>query len=72
MGRSVEFDIVKLDINGRVRIPAEVREKFGWTKGQKFKIEVDEETGRITLIPIRGAVLKAVTADGEEIEIIDE
>jgi len=68
MGRGVEFDVVKLDVNGRVRIPAEIREKFGWTKGQRFKIEVDE-TGRIILTPLKSAILKAVTADGEEIEI---
>jgi len=71
MAKRVEYGIVKLDVNGRVRIPAELREKCGWMKGQKFKLEFDEETKTITLIPLKEMKLKFVTESGEEIEIIE-
>jgi len=69
MARKVEYGIVKLDVNGRVRIPAELRDKCGWTKGQPFKVEFDEETKKIILTPLKEATLKYVTESGDEIEV---
>ena len=65
----VKVGIVKLDINGRIRIPAELREKFGWRKGQLFEMELDEETKQIILTPIKGTKLVAITEKGEEVVV---
>ena len=62
------FDVTKLDVNSRVKVPRRICDKFGWKTGQLFKIEVDEERKAITYVPI-GKTLKIVTADGQEIEV---
>ena len=69
--RRVELGLVKVDVNGRVRIPDEIlkhiMEKFN-VREVKFKVQYDEEVDEVRLIPIKEA--KAITVHGEEIELI--
>ena len=69
MGARKSYGTVKLDINGRVRIPVELRDEQGWTRGKKFKVEFDEETKEVILIPLKETKTKIVTESGVEIEI---
>lgn len=58
--------VVRLDVNGRVRIPAEVRKANGWKKGQAFLMEVDN--GEIKLKPVDYKKV-VINNNGEVIEI---
>jgi AbrB family looped-hinge helix DNA binding protein len=37
---------------GQIVIPASIRKQFGIKEGTRIRVEVDEETGKILLLPI--------------------
>ena len=45
------MDLVKLNQNGQVSIPASLRKKWGLKTGDLFRVEEDE-TGRVILVPV--------------------
>ncbi len=45
IARSADYNIVKVDVNGRVRIPSKIRKDFEWKHGDLLEIHaVDENT----------------------------
>lgn len=61
--------VVRLDVNGRIRIPAELRDKYGWTKGQSFAVEiVDEDKGEMRLKPVSCRMI-VTDSSGEVLEL---
>ena len=51
------MDLVKLNQNGQVSIPAGLRKKWGLKMGDLFRVEEDE-TGRVILVPVTVAEKK--------------
>ncbi len=64
-----DSEIVILDVNGRVRIPAEIREKFNWDKGQAFRVIVSEQRKVICLVPVKK--IKAIDEEGNETDLLE-
>jgi len=71
MARRVEYGLVRVDMNGRIRIPDQVlkyiKQKFGVSE-VRFRVEYDEDIDEVRLIPIKEA--KVVTVKGEVIELL--
>lgn len=40
IARSADYNIVKVDVNGRVRVPSKIRKRFEWKHGDLLNVSI--------------------------------